>query len=1289
MFTQCTSCRRTSAQLLLYWVLRFSWTVVFATCPLPTLSAPAQVWTTFTPDDCELPHTDILALAHGADGTLWIGTHGGGLARIDKDGHWQTYTAENTKGGLPYDLVLALAPEADGAVWIGTEQGLARIDKDGHWKTYTAASTNGGLPDDSVLSLAFDMDDTLWVGTVSGGLVHRGRDGQWKNYTRASTVGGLPNDNVRRLVFGPDGALWIATGGGVARLDRGGRWQTYTRANTAGGLPSDEVKALAFDADGMLWVGTFGDGLASRDKNEHWQTYNTANTNGGLPNDIIWTLAPGAEGTLWIGTYGGVVRRDKDGRWLTYNTTNTGDNLLSDRIWSLLPGPGDVLWIGTWKGGLTRFDLDRRWQTYTSANTTDGPLSDRVTALTIGADGEVWAGTKGDGLLRRGRGDEDWKTYTTANTNGGLPDDRILALVASRSGALLVGTAGGFARLDSDGRWQTYTTASTNGGLPHDVVIALAPANDGALWIGTQGGLARLDKDRRWQKYTSTSTDGGLPTNDVRALVVAADDTLWIGTHDHGLTRFDKDGRWRTYTRANTDGALPVDDVSALTVSADGVLWIGAYHHGLTRLDRQGHWQTYTTANTNGGLPFEIIQALAAGPGGKLWIGTEQGLARIDKDGHWQAYNTANTSGGLPNDMVLAVSPDDGDGGVWIGTLGGGLAHFRDDLEPSHRIVEVIGERDQVREDTQTVAVVAFDNKYRTDPMLFRYAWRMTESRPLGDTIWDEVTTRSTVYRATFKHDGHYRLQVNALDRNGKWSKPRLINFNVDLPKPNPTHEILVKVALAFVSTGSLYFAMIFPLIPLYPRHSWARTAINSGLFTKFPLAHKAILNTRWARSFVFRRLAENASGTELPKPYIPQSLFALEDEEPDPMTLDDGNEGFMQLFKTNRRALVVARSGTGKSVLLRYLQREVAVRFQRGQRVPAPVLIDLRTHPLSGRKIQDLVRDALRGASVELADSDLDFLIAKGGFLILVDSLNELPDPNDARLFHTFFNQDAGNLVLLASQVNLIPRQDMPVYSLAETTSAQAAKYLVDTVGRDLFAELPQEAQVLARNPQDLALLAVVVRSLGAAGVPTHRAALYREILNQDGALRPLVESGDPLLAVLYGLAFRMVAERRVLRDGQLREWIASEPAAIGDAVGRVMQAMQASRLFRKELVRDALGKEEPVTGFSHELIGKFLASRHVRRMIEKGASGDGIDYVGLTGDELWLDVFYFAIDEIDSNQLLNRFLREILAAGGSARERITAYASKIKEAEVENEVLEFYRKSKLNQDLQLTPAA
>jgi hypothetical protein len=370
-------------------------------------------------------------------------------------------------------------------------------------------------------------------------------------------------------------------------------------------------------------------------------------------------------------------------------------------------------------------------------------------------------------------------------------------------------------------------------------------------------------------------------------------------------------------------------------------------------------------------------------------------------------------------------------------------------------------------------------------------------------------------------------------------------------------------------------------------------------------------------------------------------------------------------------------------------MQREVAIRFQRGEKVPAPLLIDLRTNVLSGRKVQDLVRDALRGAGVELDDGDLDFLINKGNFLILVDSLNELPDPNDARQFHTFFNQDAGNFSLVASQVDLIRRQDTPVFNLAEVTPEQAATYLTNAVGPDAYAKLPPEGQALTRNPQDLALVAEVAKLLGSARVPTHRAELYREILNQDGALRPWVETGDPLLTSIYGLAFRMVAERRVLQDGQLREWIAADPTISRGDVAKIVNTVQASRLFRREMERDILGKEQPVTGFRHELIGKFLAARHVRRAIMQAPGSTPVDYITLSGDVLWLDMFYFVIDEMDSSPLLNRLLLEILAVGGRAQMRIAAYAIRTKRAELGSAVLNAYEKANLDVDLALTPAA
>jgi hypothetical protein len=55
---------------------------------------------------------------------------------------------------------------------------------------------------------------------------------------------------------------------------------------------------------------------------------------------------------------------------------------------------------------------------------------------------------------------------------------------------------------------------------------------------------------------------------------------------------------------------------------------------------------------------------------------------------------------------------------------------------------------------------------------------------------------------------------------------------------------------------------------------------------------------------------------------------------------------------------------------------------------------------------------------------------------------------------------------------------------------------------------------------------------------------------------------------------------------------------------------------------------------------IGKFLPLRHFYLAIERSSIDSRVDYIALCGDELWQDCFYFIIDEINSTQLLNRFL-------------------------------------------------
>jgi ligand-binding sensor domain-containing protein len=138
----------------------------------------------------------------------------------------------------------------------GSEHGgLALLDKEGHWRTYTRSSTKGALHDDRIRTLALGPDGSLWVGDFTD-VLSLGRDGRWQDY---STDANPDLNLVETMATGPDGSLWIGSGAGLAWLNKNKhRW--YTTGND-GDLPDNNVVALAVDnADGSLW------GATNRDK---------------------------------------------------------------------------------------------------------------------------------------------------------------------------------------------------------------------------------------------------------------------------------------------------------------------------------------------------------------------------------------------------------------------------------------------------------------------------------------------------------------------------------------------------------------------------------------------------------------------------------------------------------------------------------------------------------------------------------------------------------------------------------------------------------------------------------------------------------------------------------------------------------------------------------------------------------------------------------------------------------------------------------------------------------------
>jgi ligand-binding sensor domain-containing protein len=162
-----------------------------------------------------LPDNSIFGLAAGG-GTLWIGTHGGGLIKY-RQGRFRRYGQHD---GLTASGILALLSDRDGALWIGTDgAGIVRFAEG----KFTSYRTRDWLSNQVIRCLYEDHEGSVWMGTSGGGI------NRFKEYrsTMLTMREGLPSDSIRSVQQDHSGDIWLGTTNGIARLRASGDLVVY------------------------------------------------------------------------------------------------------------------------------------------------------------------------------------------------------------------------------------------------------------------------------------------------------------------------------------------------------------------------------------------------------------------------------------------------------------------------------------------------------------------------------------------------------------------------------------------------------------------------------------------------------------------------------------------------------------------------------------------------------------------------------------------------------------------------------------------------------------------------------------------------------------------------------------------------------------------------------------------------------------------------------------------------------------------------------------------------------
>ena len=423
-----------------------------------------------------LPDDSVQGLAAGAGGSLWIGTHGGGLSEY-RQGRFRTY---GPRDGFTPTGVLALLSDRDGALWIATDgAGIMRFSGG----KFTSYQTRDGLSNQIIRCLYEDHEGSLWMGTSGGGI------NRFKEYrmTMRTMREGLPSDSIRSVQQDHSGDIWLGTGSGIARLPVSGGMLVYRQKD---GLSRDMMFPVLRDRHDNLWAGS-EEGVLQR---FHGEPKGRAQREWRFKPPIR-TLFEQRDGAVWASSGDSLIRFQGD----SMAVFGRGQGLAAVPVTALDEGVDGAIWVGT-ALGVQRFE-DGQF----------GPVLARsqgrqtVYAMHVDAAGRVWAQTN-SGLNRI-----DGTHFTAFTPAQGMPDLDMAWVFEDAEGYLWMVGRDGLMRVPradldavADGRKRAVeprrfgAADGMRGGS--EFALGTSPTawqgRDNKLYFATYGGLLEIDLAR-------------------------------------------------------------------------------------------------------------------------------------------------------------------------------------------------------------------------------------------------------------------------------------------------------------------------------------------------------------------------------------------------------------------------------------------------------------------------------------------------------------------------------------------------------------------------------------------------------------------------------------------------------------------------------------------------------------------------------------------------------------------------------------------------------------------------